>query len=191
MNTATVQTKRTTTAKGPSHTKAEMDGPSMSQLTKVLRNALPAELKAHGAQLTRGEVEAVANALALKVSGLVVFSGALKARKAPTPPEGEWITTQEAANRCGFSRPFVANLLDSEAYKGQVSRTSGGHRKVRASEFETLMAQASTKAPKTLAEARKAVDLTRLDETKAVPSAARKQSRARARALAKKLGFTA
>lgn len=106
-------------------------------------------------------------------------------------PAEEWITTQEAANRCGVSRPFVAMLLDSGAYEGQVSRTSGGHRKVLASEFKRLMIQATAKAPKTLPDARMAVDLSRLDEAKAVPSAARKQSRARARALAKTLGLSA
>jgi hypothetical protein len=82
-------------------------------------------------------------------------------------------------------------LLDSGAYKGQVIRASGGHRKVLASEFEAMMTQASAKAPKTLTEARKAVDLTRLDAAKAVPSTARNQSSARARALAKKLGLPA
>ena len=45
-----------------------------------------------------------------------------------------------AANRCGFSRPFVAALLDSGTYTGKVHRTAGGHRKVLASEFEALVA---------------------------------------------------
>ncbi|MDD2609901.1 MAG: hypothetical protein PHX60_09455 [Giesbergeria sp.] len=96
----------------------------------------------------------------------------------------EWITTQEAANRCGFSRPFVAALLDSGAYRGKVQRTPGGHRKVLASEFQALITQAS-------AQARQAVDLTRLDEASSTPTPARKQSRARAQALAKKLGIAA
>lgn len=53
------------------------------------------------------------------------------------------------------------------------------------------MAEASAKASKTLLQARKAVDLTHLDTGSAQPSAARKESRARAKALAKKLGITA
>lgn len=115
---------------------------------------------------------------------------AVQIAEKPAPAEEEWITTQEAANRCGVSRPFVVMLLDSGAYEGQVSRTSGGHRKVLASEFKRLMTQATAKASKTLPDARMAVDLSRLDEAKTVPSTARKQSRARARALAKTLGLS-
>lgn len=99
--------------------------------------------------------------------------------------QSKWISTQEAARRGGFTEPFVAAMLDSGCYPGDVLRTPDGHCKVLASEFETLMAQASAKAPKTLVQARKAVDLTRLDEGTAVPGAARQQSRDRARLLAK------
>ena len=191
MSTATIQTKQASLPAQPLVAKANVADSSMSRLIKVLRDALPAELNAHGAQLSPEDMNAVAQALARQVVGLVVYPGTPKRRKAQTPSQGEWITTQEAANRCGFSRPFVATLLDSGAYKGQVTRTPGGHRKVLASEFETLMAQASAKAPKTLAQARKAVDLTRLDEGKAVPGTARKQSRDRARVLAKQFGLIA
>lgn len=59
-----------------------------------------------------------------------------------------------------------------------------------AGEFEALMAKASAEAPKTLAQARKAVDLTpQQDNAQAGPSRERKRSRARAQALAKKLGI--
>lgn len=191
MNTVTASTKPALTAKRPAVVKAKAEGVSMSQLVKVLRTVLPAELKAHGGKLPLKEVDAVADALARQVVGLVVYPGIPKERKAPVQATEEWITTQEAANRCGFSRPFVTSLLDSGAYKGRVNRTTGGHRKVLASEFEALMAQASANAPKTMTQARKTVDLTRLDEGAAVAGTARKQSRARARALAKKLGLTA
>ena len=59
-----------------------------------------------------------------------------------------------------------------------------------AGEFEALMAKASAEAPKTLAQARKAVDLKpQQDNAQAVPLTERKRSRARAQALAKKLGI--
>ena len=161
----------------------------MSQLVKVLGVVLPVELKSHGGRLPLSEVNAVADALAREVAGLVLQPGAPKERQAPAAQE--WITTQEAANRCGFSRPFVTMLLDSGAYKGRLSRTTGGHRKVLASEFGALMAQASANAPRTLAQARKAVDLTRLDESAAVATTERSRSRARARSLAKRLGLSA
>jgi len=189
----------TTTTPNPSASKAKRlgaaavqpEGVSMRQLIDAFRLILPIELKAHGGKLPTKEVDAVADALARQVAELVVNPGVKKVRKASASPGDEWITTQEAANRCGFSRPFVATLLDSGAYKGRVNRTTGGHRKVLASEFEALMAQACAESPKTLAVARKAVDLTRLDEDKAVSGKARKQSRERARAVAKKLGLSA
>lgn len=191
MTTATASTKSTSAAKRPAVVKAKAEGVSMSQLVKVLRVVLPVELKSHGGRLPLSEVNAVADALAREVAGLVLQPGAPKERQAPAPAAQEWITTQEAANRCGFSRPFVTMLLDSGAYKGRVSRTTGGHRKVLASEFEALMAQASANAPRTLAQARKAVDLTRLDESAAVATTERSRSRARARSLAKRLGLSA
>lgn len=191
MNTATASGKPVATTKQPASGRAKAEFVSMAQMAKVLRHALPAELKAHGATLPPKDVHAMADALARQVVGLMGHTGAQKAHKAPVAATDEWITTQEAANRCGVSRPFVATLLDSGTYQGQVTRTTGGHRKVLASEFEALISDAPAKAPKTLAQARKAVDLTRLDDGKAVPSTVRNQSRARARALAKKLGLNA
>lgn len=82
-------------------------------------------------------------------------------------------------------------MLDSGTYTGKVFRTAGGHSKVMASEFEALLAKASVAAPKTLAQARKAVDLTRLDEASATPRKERKQSRNQETGLAKKLGLLA
>jgi hypothetical protein len=182
MSTTTSFNKPVSLTKRPAISAVQANGLSMSQLIETLRQVLPDELKAHGGNLPTKEVDAVANALARYVVALVV---------SPVLPQEEWLTTQEAANRCGFSRPFVATLLDSGAYKGKVIRTTGGHRKVLASEFDALMAQASAEAPKNLAQARKAVDLTRLDEDKAISGKVRKQSRERARAVAKKLGLSA
>lgn len=192
MTTIHLQTKRTAAAKQSSQGKAETQDAAFSKLTQDFCNTLSAELKARGAESSRQSVEDMAEVLAHQVRQWVVVNpGVLGAHKSPAAPKDEWITTQEAANRCGFSRPFVATLLDSGTYKGQINRTEGGHRRVLANEFETLMAQASAKAPKTLGQARRAVDLTRLNDGKAVPSTARKQSRERAHALAKRLGLSA
>ncbi len=162
-----------------------------ARCTSALRAALPKELKAHGAVMPAVDVEAIAQSLARRVARLADAPGGKAQGKAQVPPASEWISTQEAANRCGFSRPFVAALLDSGTYTGKVHRTAGGHRKVLASEFEALVAKASAAAPKTLAQARKAVDLTRLNEAPAAPRKERKQSKARATALARKLGLSA
>lgn len=112
-------------------------------------------------------------------------------RTEATAPEDEWISTQEAAKRCSFSPPFVAALLDSGCYQGEVRCTPAGHRKVLAGEFEALVAQASADAPRTLAQARKALGLNRQNDAEGMPPKERKQSRARAQALAKKLGIRA
>jgi hypothetical protein len=175
--------------------KSRLKGDSVASFqarcASALRLALPKELKAHGAVMPMVDVDAMAESLARQMAQLADAPASQGRGKAQVPPANDWISTQEAANRCGFSRPFVAALLDSGTYAGKVHRTAGGHRKVLASEFEALVAKASAAAPKTLAHARKAVDLTRLDEASATVSKARKQSKARADALAKKLGLTA
>jgi hypothetical protein len=162
-----------------------------ARCTAALRAALPAELEAHGAALSGADIDAIAASLARQLAKLTGESSRAKGGKVLTAPRDEWISTQEAANRCGFSRPFVAALLDSGCYQGEVRRTPGGHRKVLASEFETLVAKASAEAPKTLPQVRKTTDLTLQNDTEATPRAERKQSRARAQALVKKLGISA
>ena len=188
MAIATYQAKHGETVRLSSALRSKSEAAALQQFALVLRRALPAELKAHGAELPAADVDAMADALASLLSKLVDTPAVSKLRKAQPSPQREWISTQEAANRCGFSRPFVAALLDSGAYKGQVNRTAGGHRKVLASEFEALVAEASAQAPKTLGQARKAVDLATQHTTEVVSGTERKRSRARAQALAKKLG---
>lgn len=94
----------------------------------------------------------MAESLSQKVSKFIVLPVGKALDSSKAKPEKLWISTQEAANRCGFSRPFVAALLDSGTYQGKVLRTAGGHSKVLASEFEALVAKASVTAPKTLAQ---------------------------------------
>lgn len=162
-----------------------------ARCASALRLALPAELKAHGTVMPAVDVEAMAEALARQVAKLADVPAVKRPGKAPAQAVNDWISTQEAANRCGFSRPFVAALLDSGTYTGKVHRTAGGHRKVLATEFEALVAKAFAAAPKTLAQARKAVELKRLDGGPAMPRTVRKQSKVRATALAHKLGLSA
>ena len=162
-----------------------------ARCASALRVALPAELKAHGTVLPAVDVQAMAEALARQVAKLADVPAGKRPGKAQAQTVNDWISTQEAANLCGFSRPFVAALLDSGTYAGKVQRTAGGHRRVLASEFEALVAKACAAAPQTLAQARKAVDLKRLDGGPATPRTERKQSKVRATALAHKLGLSA
>lgn len=175
----------------PVKSSADTTASFQARCVATLRAVLPAELEAHGATLPKADIDAIATSLARRLNGLADVSLGQKGKKAQVVSREEWIGTQEAANRCGFSRPFVAALLDSGAYQGKVQRTVGGHRKVLASEFEALVAEASAEAPRTLAQARKAVDLNRQNHGEGMPPKERKQSRARAQALAKKLGIAA
>lgn len=184
--------KYLTIAHAPKQAGLGMAGAALqNRYASVLRAALPAALKAHGAVLPPISMDAMADSLARKVFKLVGFSPSQQEQASPPKPDKVWISTQEAAKRCGFSRPFVAALLDSGAYLGKVQRSAGGHRKVLASEFDALLAQALSSAPATLAQARKAVDVDRLDDAPRVSRAERTQSKARADALAKKLGLRA
>ena len=160
-----------------------------ARCASALRLALPMELKAHGVVMPAVDLDAMADSLARRVAKLADVSASQVRGKALAQPENDWISTQKAANRCGFSRPFVAALLDSGTYAGKVHRTAGGHRKVLASEFEALVAKASAIAPKTLAQTRKAVDLTLQEGVPVTSRKALKQSKLRAGALVEKLGL--
>ena len=181
--------RTTTYPNKPVKASADATASFQARCVATLRAALPAELEAHGTTLPKADIDAIATSLARRLNRLADVSPGKKSEKAKVVSREEWISTQEAANRCGFSRPFVAALLDSGAYQGKVQRTPGGHRKVLASEFEALVAKASDEAPRTLAQARKAVDLNRQNDGEGTPPKERKQSRARAQALAKKLGI--
>lgn len=148
-----------------------------------LRDALPGALQRLGAQLDAAAVEGLATSLADRV----VRRMQAEATIAPTP---EWISTQEAANRCGFSRPFVAALLDSGTYEGQIHRTPvGGHRKVRADEFAAFIAKTAPLAPASLPEARQSAVVSEPQPSEPPSAPERAASRVRATALAKKLGL--
>ncbi|MBX9937210.1 MAG: hypothetical protein K2Y10_11520 [Burkholderiaceae bacterium] len=196
MSTIIHQTKRANPAKTmesfvlkPAKRREDVASSFRLRCAAALRAALPDELKIHGATLSAIDIAAIAESLACQLVKLADESSSSRVMKADGKAKAEWISTQQAADRCGFSRPFVAALLDSGTYQGKVHRTPGGHRKVLANEFEALVAQASAQAPKTLAQARKSVDLTLQNSSaNAVSMTQRKQSRARAQALAKKLG---
>ena len=156
----------------------------------ALRVALPKELKARGAALQGVDIDALADSLARKVAKLADAPLSKGHAQRKTSASIEWISTQEAASRCGFSRPFVAALLDSGAYTGKVHRTAGGHRRVLANEFQALVAEAAVAAPKTLGQARKAATLNPIGESRVASRKERQQSKSRASALAHKLGLS-
>lgn len=61
---------------------------------------------------------------------------------------GQWMKTDEIASLLGFSAPYVRALLDNEPFfQGKVARTSGGQRRVLASDLRKWMQLKSVKTP--------------------------------------------
>jgi hypothetical protein len=73
-----------------------------------------------------------------------------------TKQEKVWLTTEEAAKLSGFSRPFIAALLDGPTYVGVVNRTEKGHRRIWASDFRKWLSKmGGTEQPLTVADVRR------------------------------------
>ena len=63
--------------------------------------------------------------------------------------EKEWVTTAQAAEIMGFSRPYMTALLDSSDFAGKVHKSSGGHRRVLASDVRDWMIKNNVHYPLT------------------------------------------
>lgn len=48
----------------------------------------------------------------------------------------QWLKTEEAARRLGFSRPYVAALIDAGEFGADVSKSEKGHRRVKSSAID-------------------------------------------------------
>jgi len=57
----------------------------------------------------------------------------LESSQALSRDGGDWLKTEEAAKRMGFSRPYVAALIDAGEFGMNVSKSEKGHRRVKAS----------------------------------------------------------
>ncbi len=157
-----------------------------------LRAALPAALAKSGAKLDKATLDSLALDLGKRIARKRRLSvRRVRPRHKTLPGSNEWISTQGAADLSGFSRPFVAALLDSGAYDGEIHRTpKGGHRKVKADEFKAWLAKSSkTHVPKTVEQARAEAVLSPIVGDGAPDKASRAESRSRAAALAKRLGI--
>jgi hypothetical protein len=171
---------------------SKLDKSLQDTYVSELRAALPAALAKSGAKLDKATLDRLALHLGMRIAR----KDKLSARRTPprrrTPPAStEWISTQGAADLSGFSRPFVAALLDSGAYDGEIHRTpKGGHRKVKADEFKAWLDKSSkTRTPKTIEQARAEAVLSPIAGEATPDKASRAESRERAAALAKRLGI--
>lgn len=109
-----------------------------------------------------------------------------------TKPDKEWLTTEEAAKLSGFSRPFIAALLDGPTYIGIVNRSEKGHRRVWATDFREWLAKlGSTERPLTVSDVRRGFGPEVEPESEsAADKKGRLKSRAMALARARDLGLT-
>lgn len=139
--------------------------------------------------LTQERIPEFSKALAARIIGNPELLATMS-QLAPKP-EKLWLTTEEAAKMSGFSRPFIAAVLDSSTYVGAVNRTAKGHRRVLASEFrQWLSGLGKIEVPMTLDDIRTGMPV----EAEAEPETAdekrdRLKKRRRALKTARELGL--
>ena len=113
-------------------------------LTTKIANRLSKSLKGSGA-LAAGSLAACGSASKDLVEGLLAdrdsraaLAALLEAASVPLVDEGidPWLKTEEAARKMGFSRPYVAALIDTGEFGAGAAKTAKGHRRVRASAIE-------------------------------------------------------
>jgi hypothetical protein len=130
--------------------KKDLVGVISGELSTVLSSAE----KMLGHPMNRQTVSALSRKLAERMIANERF---LERVAELAPPKGkEWLTTEEAAQRSGLSRPFIAALLDGPLFEGRVLKTEKGHRRVAGSDFQLWMerSQRPVNLPATLSEAR-------------------------------------
>lgn len=90
-----------------------------------------------GHPLTRNAVSVLSRTLA---SRMMASERLLETMVKLVPKkQDEWLTTEEAARKSGYSRPFIAALLDNPGFGGRVTKTEKGHRRVHSGDFENWM----------------------------------------------------
>ena len=72
-----------------------------------------------------------------KTYASLVASAKAKAAKPGEPKE--WLKTEEAAKRMGFSRPYVAALFDAGEFSPDAIKSDSGHRRVRPAAVDKWM----------------------------------------------------
>lgn len=167
--------------------KKDLAGLLSGELSSFLSS--PEQMRGH--PVSRQDVLALSQMLAERI----IASQAIleKVAEFAPPKEKEWLTTEEAAQKSGLSRPFIAALLDGPLFEGRVMRTPKGHRRVAAKDFELWMEKNHRAAyvPTTLSEARSGprddepAPLVETDDERTQ----RKSARARSLALARGMGL--
>ena len=112
-----------------------------SKIRKSLQDMIAIELSAalHPVSRPRARIpgqkstQEISKEIAGRMIGNVQFMETIG--QLATKQEKDWLTTEEAAQLSGFSRPFIAALLDGPTYTGTVTRTEKGHRRVLTADF--------------------------------------------------------
>ncbi|KNH08585.1 hypothetical protein BRCH_01709 [Candidatus Burkholderia brachyanthoides] len=102
-------------------------------LSEVIDAELTAAWKSMECGPTINDIHDLSKVLALKI---VESDDVASALSATSDSKLKWISTEEAAKKSGFSRPFIAAAIDSGVYSGRVNKTPKGHRRVLSGEFD-------------------------------------------------------
>ena len=114
---------------------AEIDEPADTLMQHLCQSM--SEIAAYGLAMVLTEDSAAATRLRMDfIAALAHLEATKGAGKEKHAEDGEvLLTTAEAASRLGMSRPYVSMLCD-QGKLGVVSRSEGGHRRIRQSAIE-------------------------------------------------------
>lgn len=109
-----------------------------SALEHVVADALRSSIGAHTPEGKR-----IRLAMAQKLLTLEMGESGLGRAVPPQENEDSWLKTADVAVQLGMSRPYVSMLCDAGKL-GEVSKTEGGHRRIRQSAVTAYLASQKT-----------------------------------------------
>lgn len=117
---------------------AEIDEPAQTLMQHLCQSM--SEVAAYGLAMVLTEDSAAATRLRMDfITALAHLEATKGTGKEKQSNDGELLlTTAEAAARLGMSRPYVSMLCD-QGKLGDVSRSEGGHRRIRQSAVEAYL----------------------------------------------------
>jgi excisionase family DNA binding protein len=130
------------------------------ELTTKIADSLSQSLKGSGAVAPRAFAaldtasRAIVEDLLTDRESVVALTALLEAAAVVSEAGGDpWLKTEGAAKKMGFSRPYVAALIDAGEFGAGASKTGNGHRRVKASAVEKWLRDHEV-SPERMAQAR-------------------------------------
>lgn len=118
--------------------KARHQGPPIAQLHSALKHVVADALRSSiGAPTAEGK--RLRLVIAQKLLAIEVGESSPERADAREEEGDAWLKTADVATRLGMSRPYVSMLCDAGRL-GEVSKTEGGHRRIRQSAVSAYLA---------------------------------------------------